>query len=93
VERWPVFARQLARALADEGELAAQVEGLQVVQVCGCGDDFCQSFYTEPPPEGAFPEGSYNVVCEEPGWEGQLILDVVRGRIAYVEVLDRRPLD
>jgi hypothetical protein len=95
IDRWPVLAQQLHRALisADEDELATQVNELRIVEMCGCGDDFCQSFYTEPPPSGAFPEGSYNVSCGEPGWEGYLILDIVGGQIAYVEVLDRPPLD
>jgi hypothetical protein len=98
VERWPVFAGQLHDALVsgEEVTLAGQVGELRVDQVCGCGDDFCQSFYTAPPPEQAYPydEGrARNVVLNEPGWDGCLILDMVDGQIAYVEVLDRPPLD
>ena len=57
IDRWPVLAQQLHRALisADEDELATQVNELRIVEMCGCDDDFCQSFYTEPPPSGAFP--------------------------------------
>jgi hypothetical protein len=32
-------------------------------------------------------------VLLDPPWSGMLILDVVDGQIAYVEVLDRDPLD
>ncbi len=56
----------------------------------------CQSFYTEPPPEGAYPyaEGrARGVWLEDPRWDGYLILDVVDERIMYVEVLYRPPLD
>jgi hypothetical protein len=98
VECWPVFGGQLRDALVggEELVLAGRVGELRVHQVCGCGDDFCQSFYTAPPPEKEYPyaEGrARNVVLNDPGWDGYLILDVVDGRIAYVEVLDRPPLD
>jgi hypothetical protein len=95
-ERWPRLARQLTDALARDGEdeLAAKVGGLRVVQRCGCGDGYCQSFYTQAPPDGSYPMDEHrNWYSEEPGWEGQLILDVVDSRIAYVEVLYRSPLD
>ncbi len=98
IDQWPVLARQLRAALAgeDEDDLADQVDGLRVVEMCGCGDDFCQSFHTEPPPDGAFPyaEGrARGVWLEDPGWDGYLILDVVDERITYVEVLYRPQLD
>lgn len=91
------MADQLRQALVQlgEGALAATVSDLRVVAPCGCGDDFCQSFYTEPPPEGAYPypDRARNVCCDEPGWDGMLILDVVDERIHFVEVIDRPPLD
>ena len=97
VSRWPNLARQLRTALlADhEVELAEQVDELQIVAVCRCDDDFCQSFYTQPPPEGSYPydEGRARSVVLSPGWEGYLNLDVVDERIACVEVLYRPPLD
>jgi len=49
------------------------------------GDDFCQSFYTAPPPDGAYGPG-HRCVPLIPK-KGDLILDVVRNRIMYVEVL------
>ncbi|MFC0629460.1 hypothetical protein [Kribbella deserti] len=98
VERWPVFARQVRGALGRDGEaeLASQVDELRVVELCECGDDFCQSFYVERPPDDVYPSDSHRSwYCddEELGWDGHLILDVVDERIAFVEVLYRAPLD
>jgi hypothetical protein len=70
------------RALADDvGEVV-------IVQGCSCGDDFCQSFDTAPPPEGPWGPTHRNVSLTPP-WPGMLILDVVGDSITYVEVLDR----
>ncbi|HET7659314.1 MAG TPA: hypothetical protein VFK66_02925 [Oryzihumus sp.] len=94
-DQWPVLAGQLQSALRQEGEgqLAMQVQSLPVVARCDCGDSFCQSFYTETPPDGRYPDRLRNVWCQEPGWPGYLILDVVEERIHFVEVLYRGPLD
>lgn len=91
--RWPVFTAELAAALTAEGEerLAEQVGRLRVVQTCGCGDDFCQSFHTAPKPADAYGDGHRNVCLDAP-WAGYLILDVVNDEIRYVEVLYRSPL-
>jgi hypothetical protein len=88
------LATQLVAALRGDGHqhLAAQVQELPVVMECGCGDSFCQSFYTAPKPTGAYGPGHSNVALDPP-WSGWLILDVVDGRIMYVEVLYRPPLD
>ena len=53
---WPIFATQLVAALNACGEdrLADQVERLRIVEVCACGDDFCQSIYTGPKPGWAW---------------------------------------
>ena len=68
-----------------------QAAGLVVLQQCDCGDDFCQSFYTQPPAEGAYGPGHRNVGLS-PDRPGMLILDVVDSLIMYVEVVDRPPL-
>ena len=95
--QWPVLGAQLRHALreAGEGDLADQVAQLQVIARCDCGDGFCQSFYTEPQPEGAYPypDRARNLCLEDPGWDGMLVLDVVDERIHFVEVIDRAPLD
>jgi hypothetical protein len=48
----------------------------------------CSTFYTQPKPEGSFGPGHRNVALTPE--EGMLILDVVTGEIACVEVLDRK---
>lgn len=85
----PVFADELERLLMEAGqmELAAQVKQLAIVDRCRCGDDFCASFYTQPKPEGAYGPG-HRCMELEPA-EGMLILDIVDGTIAQVEVLYR----
>jgi hypothetical protein len=91
--RWPIFATELVAALAACGEdrLADQVERLRIVEVCDCGDDFCQSIYTGPKPAGAYGSG-HRTVCLDAPWPGYLILDVVHDDIVYVEVLYRSRL-
>ncbi len=86
----PAFATELQQLLTDRGEpeLAAQVPGLAILDRCRCGDDFCATFYTQPKPEGSFGPGHRNVVLTPD--EGMLVLDVVTGEIACVEVLDRK---
>ncbi|WP_203843439.1 hypothetical protein [Winogradskya humida] len=91
--RWPLLAAELKTALLDEGEnaLAAQIDDLRALKECGCGDGFCQGFYTQPPPRGAYGPGHRNVGLN-PAGPGMLILDVVDNLIMYVEVIDRPPL-
>lgn len=90
---WPIFTAELAAALSACGEdrLTDQVARLRIVEVCGCADDFCQSFYTVPKPTRAYGAGHRNVWLDAP-WQGYLILDVVHDDIVYVEVLYRSPL-
>jgi hypothetical protein len=90
---WPIFTNELAAALNACGEdrLIDQVEQLRIVEVCGCGDGFCQSFCTAPKPSGAYDNGHRNVCLDAP-WPGYLILDVVHDDIVYVEVLYRSAL-
>jgi hypothetical protein len=76
---------------ADEDDLAEQVTDLRILQQCDCRDAFCQSFYTQPPPDGAYSPGHRNVGLS-PDRPGMLVLDVVDNLIMYVEVIDRPPL-
>jgi hypothetical protein len=86
----PAFVTELRQLLEAQGEpeLAAQVPGLVILDRCRCGDDFCATFYTQPKPDGAYGPGHRNVALTPE--EGMLILDVVAGEIACVEVLDRK---
>jgi hypothetical protein len=86
----PAFAVELQELLIQKGEpeLAAQVPTLAIFDRCRCGDDICcGTFYTRPKPEGSFGLGHRNVALVPD--EGMVILDVVAGQIACVEVLDR----
>src|SRR5271157_4380570 len=85
----PALASELETLLfkAEEPELATQVSGLEIVDRCRCGDDFCASFYTQPKPVGSYGPGHRNVALAPE--KGRLILDVVAGRIMFVEVLYR----
>jgi hypothetical protein len=86
----PAFSAELQRLLIEQGEpeLAAQVPQLPIHDRCSCGDDFCATFYTQPKPNGAFGPGHRNVrLLPDDG--ALLILDVVGGQIACVELLDR----
>jgi hypothetical protein len=55
IRTWPVFADELAAVLEGAGEdhLTDLVDRLRIVKVCGCGDHFCQSFFTAAKPAGA----------------------------------------
>ena len=86
----PDLASELERDLRAEGHpaLANQVPELRMTAPCECGDSFCTSFYTGPVPDGSWSGEHKNIVTEK----GGLILDVVDGRIRFVEVLDRGTL-
>jgi len=60
---------------------------LTIVDRCRCGDDFCSSFYTLPKPEGHY--GPSHRCLDLDAAEGMLLVDVVAGKIAHVEVLNR----
>lgn len=83
----PAFAEELGALLlaAGEPQLAAQMRSAEVVDRCRCGDHFCASFYTAPPPGGAYGPGLKNVQLDPR--DGMVILDVVDGRLMQVEVL------
>jgi hypothetical protein len=85
----PSLARELEQLLSNHGEaeLAAQVPKLTIADRCRCGDDFCSSFYTQPKPKGPYGPGHRCLDLDAP--EGMLLIDVVEGKIAHVEVLNR----
>jgi hypothetical protein len=92
-EVFPELVGELVTLLEAEGEneLAISARDLRLVAECDCGDDFCQSFKTESHPEGQPYGQGHRCVPLLPS-EGMLVLDVVFGRIMYVEVLSRKPL-
>ncbi|WP_234327648.1 hypothetical protein [Streptomyces sp. NRRL F-2664] len=89
----PGLSAELVRLLEEEGErdLAVCAHDLRLVADCGCGDDFCQSFRTAPHPAGT-PYGPGHRCVQLLPDRGHLILDVVHGRIVFVEILDRPEL-
>jgi hypothetical protein len=93
-DRWPVLSAQVAAALqaVNEPTLEALWPSVRIVERCGCGDDYCQSFYTQPRPVGTYGVGHRNVMLDAP-WDGYLILDVVDETIMHVEILHRPPLN
>jgi hypothetical protein len=61
-----------------------------MVDRCRCGDDFCATFYTAPPPLGSFGPGHQTVALSPR--EGMLNIDVVGTKIVQIEVLCREEL-
>ena len=84
----PGLARRMGAALHAQGEerLAAQVPGLRITAVCRCDQPFCGSFHTlSRPMKRWFIRGRQVELAD--GGPGEVVIDVVRGEIAYVEVL------
>jgi hypothetical protein len=86
----PDLVAELAALLAAEGEhdLAITVHDVRMVGDCGCGDDFCRSIRTSDHPPGQ-PYGPGHRCVPLLPEQGMLILDVVDGRIVYIEILHR----
>ena len=74
----------------NEPQLASQVARLGIVDRCRCGDDFCATFYALPKPDGAY--GLSRRCLEVEPDRGMIILDVLDGTIAKVEVLYRNEI-
>jgi hypothetical protein len=88
----PELGRELEMLLRDEGrpELAHQIPSLEIIDRCRCGDDFCATIYTIQKPDGAWSEGHYTLPLGPK--RGMIFVDIVNGRIAEVEILDRNEL-
>ena len=84
----PDLAQRLEQALRAQGHdrLADQVPGLRITAVCRCGQPFCGSFHTLARPFKRWFIRGQQVELED-GGPGEVVVDVVRGEIAYVEVL------
>jgi hypothetical protein len=89
VDMFPELSVELEHLLRVRSEhaLAEQVPRLRVLDRCRCGDDFCGEFYTQPKPVGPYGPGLRTVALEPT--TGYLIIDVVDGIVAAVEVLYR----
>jgi hypothetical protein len=84
----PALSLRIESALRAQGEvrLVEQVPGLRITAVCPCDQPFCGSFHTSKRPmKRWFIRGRQVEIAD--GEPGEIVLDVVRGEIAYVEVL------
>ncbi|MGE7388076.1 hypothetical protein ACQKM2_21640 [Streptomyces sp. NPDC004126] len=92
-EALPALTAELVRLLEEEGEpdLATCAYDLRLYAECGCGDDFCQSIRTGTHQQGTpyGPGARYVHLLPD---RGMINLDVLHGRIEYVEVIDRPDL-
>ncbi|MGW4024461.1 hypothetical protein [Streptomyces sp. NPDC005009] len=90
---FPDLIAELITLLEDEGEreLAICVWDVRLVAMCDCGDDFCQSIYTAVHQKGEPYGEGHRCVPLLPS-KGMLVLDVVYGRIMYIEILNRAPM-
>jgi hypothetical protein len=88
-ELLPEFAAELKALLrlTDRVELAEQLGRLPILDRCRCGEDNCSHFYTAPKPVGSYGLGHESIML--PAERGLVVLDIVAGAIAAVEVLDR----
>ena len=86
----PELIAELAELLEAEGEswLAISVRDVRLVGECGCGDGFCRSIRTAEHPAGQPYGPGHRMVALLPT-RGMLNLDVVDGRIMYIEILER----
>ncbi|MBO1767208.1 hypothetical protein [Allobranchiibius sp. GilTou38] len=93
MELWPQISREMEELLRADGHtaLADQVTTLEFAQMCGCGDSFCDTFFTVPRPDGAWQPQRWTIDLE-PSWAGYLLIHVQQTspeRIIEVEVLYR----
>ncbi len=89
VEALPEFANELEQGLKAQGraDLVSQLDSLPLVARCQCGEKSCATFYVVPPAETTWGPGHENVIVD--ALAGRVVLDVVRGRIVAIEVVDR----
>ena len=84
----PDLAARIETGLQAQGEerIAEQVDDLRITAVCTCEHSYCGSFYTSTRPmKRWFMRGRQITLAD--GEPGEITVDVVRGEIAYVEVL------
>ncbi len=97
-EALPEFVEEIVESLTCSGrpELATQVDSLDLASRCGCGDDFCSTFYVT---SGRSPLSPDERKERGPHFRDTLDLDAKSGsvlidldhldRIVTVEVLNR----
>jgi hypothetical protein len=84
----PQLAERIETALREQRlpRVADQVATLRITGPCTCGQPFCGSFQTlKTPLKRWFMRGRQ--IDVQDGGPGEIVIDLVRGEIAYVEVL------
>lgn len=86
---FPDFIHELEQLLRAKGryDLADQLPTLAVHARCRCRQNDCATFYTAPPPKGAYGRGHHSI--QLPSTSGMIIADAIVDRLVGVEVLDR----
>jgi hypothetical protein len=84
----PELGERIEAALRAQGEgrIADRVAGLRITGPCTCGQPFCGSFQTLRTPLKRWLMRGRQIELQD-GGPGEIVVDVVRGEIAYVEVL------
>jgi hypothetical protein len=84
----PELAARIEAALRAQGEerVAEQVHELRITAVCPCEHPYCGSFHTLKRPMKRWFMRGRQIELHDDG-PGEIAIDVVRGEIAYVEVL------
>ena len=89
----PAFAAEIKASLFETnwgGHLIEQVDKLPIVGMCGCGWNGCSSFYSALCNHEAPVPKSRNTGGMVPVNKGLVILDVLEGKIVFVEIQQRR---
>ena len=88
-EALPDLAAEVEALLRQEGKstLADQVDVVELVDRCRCGDWFCATAYTVEKPQGAWGLGHESIAL--PSDHGELVVDVVNDQIVCIEALFR----
>jgi hypothetical protein len=88
-EVFPTFVEELEilTAQANRPDLIEQIRQLAIVDRCSCGQGNCAHFYTAPKPAGSHGAGHVSLLL--PAKRGLIAYDLVDGKIAAIEVLDR----
>ena len=89
VDSFPQFAKEIETLLlaSKEPHLATQIPELLITRRCDCEDDFCATFYTLADRYALYRADTHCVNLDPQ--RGQIVIDVVYGRITGVEVLFR----
>jgi hypothetical protein len=84
----PELAARIEAALLAQSEerAAEQVRELRITAVCPCEHSYCGSFHTSKLPMRRWFMRGRQIELRD-GGPGEIAVDVVRGEIAYVEVL------